>query len=583
MGEDRYELDSFNSTPADMSTATPDSNFYDVEDRQGKSGTKVEQESFEGAEQEDLELDLRDPHTFPLVLASLWTSSALSALDGTIVSTTINDVASRFQQASLVTWVATSYLLTTCSAQPLYGKISDIIGRRKCLLFGQFVFAIGIIFCSVARTIPQLAIARAICGIGGSGTSAMTNIILSDMVPLSERAKYWGYGSVLWAIFQSIGGPLGGILLEYFGVSGLFIPQIPFCIAPLYLSWKYVWDYNEDTKKSWKKIDFGGSLCLLLMISSFIVLLSNNNDGSLEHVSWPPHKKASLVIFVSSLLTFAFVENYVAVENIIPFSVIKGTLGLVAIIYGLVALINYTCLFVVPLYLQLIWGVSVSQSGWYIMCVVISSAAGALWSGWIVKKFSNTDRHATIYYSAVLLFLMTLLTLFGYAGIYQAVRNSSPVMAGDKINPFFNVRMIFGISTLGFSQGSQNVTVMLFNVAKVGRKGQASSTSVNFLFRSLGNVLSVSIALTMFTNSLRGELSEALLGKDDDLLLTLLKDNAYLRSPSMPATHIKTIMDAFRKSLLNSFLPCRWSVILNVLFGIFLLIVVNRKLRRIIT
>lgn len=554
-----YELKSFGKTAETVDTV---------------EGVPTEEE-----EEEDLELDLRDPVTFPWVLTSLWMNSALSALDGTIVSTTINDVASRFQQASLVAWVATSYLLTTCSAQPLYGKISDIIGRRKCLLFGEVIFALGIILCSISRTIPELAIARAVCGIGGSGTSAMTNIILSDMVPLSERAKYWGYGSVLWGIFQSIGGPLGGILLSYFGVSGLFIPQIPFCIASLYLSWRYVEDYNEDMKTSWRRIDFGGSFFLLTMISSFIFLLSANDNKSLEQASWSGYKVASLIIFVLSILAFAFVERFVAIENILPFSVVKGSLGLMAFIYGLVAVINYTCLFVIPLYLQLVWGVSVSQSGWYIMSVVVSSSVGAVSTGWIVKKLAKKNREATIYYSSMLLFLMTVLTAFGYYGIFDAVRGSPPVYQFQHQQKHAVAKMILGMGILGFCQGSQNVTVMLFNVAKVGRKGQASSTSVNFLFRSMGNVLSVSIALSIFTNSLKNRLQDVLAGKDDELLLTLLKNNAFLRSASMPTAKIDVILNAFRQSLMKSFLPCRSSVIMNVLCGAVLFMVVKRKIR----
>lgn len=168
--------------------------------------------------EENLEVDLRDQN-FGWVLTSIWTNSALAALDGTIVSTTVNDIASQFQQASMVTWVATAYLLTTTAVQPLYGKISDIIGRRKCLLFGEVIFGLGVLLCNFSNSIPQLTIARAICGIGGSGNSAMGNIMLNDILPLSIRATYWSYGAILASIFQSLGGPIGGLFLKWFGVG----------------------------------------------------------------------------------------------------------------------------------------------------------------------------------------------------------------------------------------------------------------------------------------------------------------------------------------------------------------------------
>ncbi|GAV51504.1 hypothetical protein ZYGR_0AD06870 [Zygosaccharomyces rouxii] len=531
-------------------------------------------------DEEDLEIDLRDPKTFKWVLTSLWTNSALSALDGTIVSTTVNDVASRFQQASMVTWVATAYLLTTTAAQPLYGKISDIIGRRKCLLFGEIVFAVGVGLCIFSKSIPQLAIARGICGIGGSGTGAMTNIILSDMAPLSERGKYWGYGSMLGGVFQSLGGPLGGILLTYFGVSGLFIPQIPFCLATLYLSWKYVQDYNQDTKGSWKRIDFGGSICLLVGISSFIFFFSADENPSIsEHSGWSPYKKWSFAIFVLFTILFLVVEKYVALENIIPMEVLKGTLGLLAFIQGLVSMINYTELFIVPLFLQLVWGISVSTSGAYIVCIVISYSVGSLLSGALIKKVAKPSRESTIYYSGVSIFYMSLISMVGYYFLDRAVRYTKPVYGDTKVPESLNFQLIFGITLLGLCQGSQGVTIMLYNVAKVGRKGQASSTSVQFLFRSLGNVLSVSLAFNVFTNALRKTLGKVLAGKNDELFALLLKDNAFLRNKDMPTDDLDSILEAFHKALVSSFVPCIWCLILSVIFSGVLWIAVRKQYR----
>ncbi|SJM82992.1 uncharacterized protein ZBIST_0774 [Zygosaccharomyces bailii] len=528
-------------------------------------------------EEEDLEIDLRDPKTFHWVLTSLWTNSALSALDGTIVSTTVNEVASRFQQASMVTWVATAYLLTTTAAQPLYGKISDIIGRRKCLLFGEIVFFLGVALCIFSRSIPQLAVARGICGIGGSGTGAMTNIILSDMAPLSERGKYWGYGSVLGGIFQSLGGPLGGVLLTYFGVSGLFIPQIPFCVATLYLSWKYVQDYNEDTKGSWKRIDFGGSFCLLMGISAFIFFFSANENVSLEEQGWSPYQKWSFAIFIISSIGFLIIEKYIAVENIIPMKVLKGSLGLLAVIQGLVAVINYTGLFIVPLFLQLIWNVSVSASGAYIVCIVISYSMGSLLTGTLIKKISKPNRESTMYHSSTAIFYMSLLSAVGYYCLDRSIRLSKPVFGENKLEGNYNLQLIFGITLLGICQGSQGVTIMLFNVAKVGRKGQASATSVNYLFRSLGNVLSVSIALNVFTNALKKNLARVLNDEDNSLYILLLKDNAFLRSKEMPTENLEAILNCFHKSLISSFIPCKTCLIFSVITSAMLWIIIRKQ------
>ncbi|SJM82990.1 uncharacterized protein ZBIST_0773 [Zygosaccharomyces bailii] len=528
-------------------------------------------------DEEDLEIDLRDSN-FPWVLASLWNNSALAALDGTIVSTTVNDIASRFQQASMVTWVATAYLLTTTATQPLYGKVSDIIGRRRCLLFAESTFALGVLLCNFSKSIPQLAIARAICGVGGSGNSAMSNIMLSDILPLSERALYWSYGAILVAVFQGIGGPLGGVLLKLFGLHGLFIPQVPFCLGSLYLSYRYVQDYKQDSNGSWRKIDFGGSLCLLVGISSFILFFSAN-DGvtNLEDSSWPAYKKWSCGLLILSVLSFMMIEKYIAVESVIPISILQGTLGLMVFIQGFVAMVSYTCLFMVPLYLQLVWGVSVSSSGGYIMFIVLSSSLGSMVTSWIIKRVARPTRESTMFCSAGAIFYMSALSLAGYYLMRGAIYNSKPVYGNDTISKEYNWALLFGITLLGACQGSQNVTIMLYNVAKVGRKEQASSTSVNLLFRSLGNVLSVSISFNVFTNCLKKTLGEVLRGKDDMLLMTLLRDNAYLRSEEMPPAQIMPILDAFRKALAKSFVPSEWCLILSFILSTMLFAVVWKR------
>lgn len=581
MSKDEVVTQDFELSPLDKQTVqlTVQSSNGNETHKSGRdfSGSPGEHK---GEEEEDLEIDLRDPKTFKWILTSLWTNSALSALDGTIVSTTVNDVASRFQQASMVTWVATAYLLTTTAAQPLYGKISDIIGRRKCLLFGEVVFALGVGLCIFSKSIPQLAIARGICGLGGSGTGAMTNIILSDMAPLSERGKYWGYGSMLGGVFQSLGGPLGGLLLTYFGVSGLFIPQIPFCLATLYLSWIYVQDYNEDTKGSWKRIDFGGSICLLVGISAFIFFFSADESPSIsDHGGWSTYKIWSFVIFLLSTVLFLVIERYIAVENIIPMEVLKGTLGLLAFVQGLVSMVSYTELFVVPLFLQLVWGISVSASGGYIVCIVISYSVGSLLSGALIKRIAKPNRESTMYYSAVSIFYMSLLSVAGYYFLDRAIRYTKPVIGDAKVPDSLNLQLIFGVTLLGICQGSQGVTIMLYNVAKVGRKGQASATSVQFLFRSLGNVLSVSIALNVFTNALKKTLGKVLAGKNNELFTHLLKDNAFLRNKNMPADNIDSILEAFHRALVSSFVPCTWCLFFSVVFSGALWVAARRQYR----
>ncbi|KAM3159695.1 MFS domain-containing protein [Lachancea thermotolerans] len=493
-------------------------------------------------EEEDLEKDFRDPNTFPYILLSLWLNTSICAVDGTIISTTMNEIASIFQEASKVTWVATAYMLTTCAVQPLYGKTSDLLGRKKCLLFAEVVFIVGLVMCGAARTIEELIVARAICGVGGSGLGAMCNIILSDLAPLSQRSIYWGWGSVIWGFSQSVGGPLGGLLLNWFGVRGLFVVQIPFCLFSLYLTVKYIHDLSNQRQGTWRDIDFAGSFCLITGISAFIFLCSSSGDVT-DDSAVSLFKVGCFLITVLSVSGFIYVEKNVAAKSILPAEVLKGSLGVISFIYGLASMLSYVGLFVVPLYLQLVWGVSVAGSGGYIMYAVISTSIGSFGSGWLLRKYGAPDKDATLLNSGMMLIGSTLINTLGFFVMFKNILEIKPAFEGVKSpSPDQKFWFLLGFAIMGLSAGFQSVSVMLYTVAKVGRKGQASSTSVTFLFRSLGNVLSVSISLSVFVASLKGKLKSYFQGQQSDLYRKLLKENAFLRSGEVPSDQLKDLL-----------------------------------------
>lgn len=109
------------------------------------------------------------------------------------------------------------YFLTLTSCQPLYGKLSDIFGRKECLLFSYVVFGLGCLGCGLAQDITQLIISRAVAGIGGGGMNAVVSILLTDIVPLRERGVWQGYMNIIFGAGTATGAPLGGLLADSLG------------------------------------------------------------------------------------------------------------------------------------------------------------------------------------------------------------------------------------------------------------------------------------------------------------------------------------------------------------------------------
>ncbi|KAJ2986027.1 hypothetical protein NUW54_g9932 [Trametes sanguinea] len=151
------------------------------------------------------------------VMAPMILGIFLVAMDVTIVTSTYASIGSQFEQLQNSSWIATGYMLSMTSFQPLYGKLSDIFGRKSCLIFAYTIFALGCLFCGLARNMTELIAARALAGIGGGGMTTLASIVMSDVAPLRKRGTLQGFGNIAFAAGQATGAPLGGFLADSIG------------------------------------------------------------------------------------------------------------------------------------------------------------------------------------------------------------------------------------------------------------------------------------------------------------------------------------------------------------------------------
>lgn len=197
------------------------------------------------------------------------------------------------------------YFLTLTCCQPLYGKLSDIFGRKGCLLFAYTIFGLGSLGCGLAQDIWQLIIARAVAGIGGGGMNAVTSILLSDIVPLRDRGMWQGYLNVIFGAGMATGAPLGGLMADSIGWRWSFIAQVPI-VAAAFIACSLVLHLPSQDASNWRekmgKIDFLGAFCLVSAVLCLLIGLDNGSNAGWNKLETIVPLAISPALFVAFLL-----------------------------------------------------------------------------------------------------------------------------------------------------------------------------------------------------------------------------------------------------------------------------------------
>ncbi len=480
-------------------------------------------------------------YNLKVILPAIWMGSFLAAMDGTVVANIMNGIASDFQQEDLKSWIATSYLLTNTAFQPLYGKVSDIVGRKYALMFAQFFFGFGCFLSIFSNNIVHFSIARAVCGIGGGGLGAMSSIIVSDIVTLEERGLYQGYANLNYALGQTLGAPLGAILLTTIGWRWIFGIQVPSVMICMWLAYKHVNLGHEKplTRENFSRIDFGGSITLVSSITAFLLLLSTNLNKVV----------LSLVFLLSSCLFF-YIETFIAKEQIVPAHLVKGLLGVCGLSSFAVTFILYAALFGIPSFLQIVQNQSTKESGGFLIFIIISLSIGSLTSGYLLKRINIDVKPLSLWIS----FASVGFTLVGMILVFEVLKVPEPYDSDIG----WKVVISVGLTTMGLGYGSYLVSALITVVALVGKEGQAAATGMNYLFRSIGQVLGVGVSLAVYDRSISKKLHSILNNVDhgDEIMEKLLHDTNYLKQGKLITEKLfYKLLEAYQEAMIDSFVP----------------------------
>ncbi|PNY21874.1 transporter [Tolypocladium capitatum] len=449
------------------------------------------------------------PRGFTWIQVAIMLNVFLNAFDGTVTAATYAVIGSEFDSANTASWLTTSYLVTAAAFQPLYGRVSDIFGRRVCFFTSTVTFAAGCLGCGVARDVVFLNIMRALAGFGGGGLMTMATIINSDMIPFRRRAMYQAMQNGIFGFGAIAGASLGGTIADFVGWRWCFLLQVPVSVMAFAVGWLVLknqpggFSLDDGPGAVWKKVDFSGSLLLVVAISMQLVGLSLGGN----ELPWTsPWVVGSLT---GSLLLFALflrVEATTTAIPVIPLRMLKGRLPIATQIanvctgmaaYGVGPQDRYYAsfltseqyLFMLPLFFQVVLLDSATKAGARLAIPSLATPIGCLVAGIVMSRWGQ------------------LIPLMRWGVILMTIGNALVMSFGFTDSAWKYLVYIFPAS---FGQGIVYPSILFTSLASFDHADHAVSASTVYLIRSLGTVWGVSVTSAIVQTSLSVRLPDAL-------------------------------------------------------------------------
>lgn len=422
------------------------------------------------------------------ILTGLMLAMFLAALDQTVVATAIRTISDDLHGFSLQVWATTAFLITSTISTPLYGKLSDMYGRKPFILFAISIFIVGSMLCGLSQSMYELAAFRAIQGIGAGGLFSLSLAIIGDIVSPRERSKYQGYFLAVFATSSVLGPVLGGFFAgssEILAIPGwrwIFYINIPVAAAALIVVSKVLHAQQQRRKH---RIDWPGALALVVCLVPLLIVAE---QGS----SWGWASGTALACYLIGavgLVAFLLVERRYGDEALLPLRLFSGRTFSVAVLSSfLIGMAMFGAMLLLPLYLQVVKGASPTGSGLEILPLVIGMMVGSISVGLTITR---TGRYK-------------IFPVIGAVLIIAAMVLFSRLTADT---PLPRVMMPMVLMGLGLGASMQPMVTAAQNAASPREIGVATS-SVTF-FRSMGGTMGAAVFLSILFSRLPDKIHAA--------------------------------------------------------------------------
>lgn len=412
-----------------------------------------------------------------LVIFGLMAGMFLSALDQTVVGTAIRTIGDDLHGLSEQAWVTTAYLIVSTIATPLYGKLSDIYGRRPLFLIAILIFVIGSILASFSTSMVELAVFRAVQGLGAGGLMSMPLAIMGDMLAPRERAKYQGYFLAVFGISSVVGPLVGGLfagqdqILWIAGWRWVFLINVPIGIIALAIVWRFL--HLPQRAHGSVRLDWWGAATVILALVPLLLVAEQGRE-------WGWGSGTAILCYVIGavgLLGFVIAETLMKDDALIPLKLFRSsTFSMATIIGVLVGFGMFGAMMTIPLYLQLVLGSNPTESGFQTLPMVLGIMIAAIGSGQIIAR-TGKYRIFPILGTAFLSLGFFTLTFIKWDSSYWFVAAAM---------------LLIG---LGLGQMMQTLTLASQNSVEPRDMGVATSAST--FFRQIGGTLGTAVLLSL--------------------------------------------------------------------------------------
>ena len=444
-----------------------------------------------------------------LVLAML-----LASLDQTIVATSLTAIARDLDGWQLIPWVVSAYLVASTITTPIYGRLSDLYGRRKLLLSAILLFAGGAVLCALSHSMPELIAARIVQGIGGGGLRAVSQATVADIVPPRERGRIQGYFTSVFTVSNAMGPVLGGLFVDYLSWHWIFWTYLPIAAGAFALSNRALKRLPVPTRKP--VIDWAGAILILCSATPILLGVGQAQKAG----GWLSIEVVGPILLGVLFIGGLIMRERVASDPMLPLRLFANrTFSLSSLISFLNSGVMIALVMLVPINYQLVGAMPANQAGIRLISLTVGAVLGSFTAGQLVSR-TGRYRIFPIIGTATTTVMCGLIALIGLGHL-----------------PLFDVT---ATTLLGLSFGFQlsPMTVVVQNALDIRDTGIGMSCLM--FFRLMGGAFVVSL------------LSAVLIGDLDAGAVAVPGHEALGAAPGLALFHLDESSGALTPALLLS-------------------------------